>query len=285
MIFKKMIFFLFKRSLEILCISIIVFFVYFIESKDHPFMKNIEYIMIDENQKLDKERIINFYKEHGIGNVIIEVKKEKIKISYNSFKTILPSAEFLGKVSEVRIYPSINFKTDTIKMLYLSSLAFLIFSLIIIKKENIRINNKINTKNIKIIVLAISVLFVFTVSYEFLIKITFNKKLEPYSSLLIKLLGENIFLQLFVTLISPISEELYFRAYVFNKAKKYFPNTLFPFLSASLFFAMCHFSLSFFIYYFLIGYLLCFIYEKSGSILLVIFLHILNNFIYWIKAF
>ncbi|MEJ5274261.1 MAG: hypothetical protein WH035_09025, partial [Spirochaetota bacterium] len=172
-------------------------------------MKSIEYIMIDENQKLDKEKIINFYKEHGIKNVIIEVKKEKAKISYNSFKVILPPSEFLGKISEVRIYPSINFKMDTIKIFYFFSLTLLFFSLIIIKKENIRINNKINTKNIKIFVLAIFVLFLFTASYDFLIKITFHKKLEPYSSLLIKLLGENIFLQIFVILISPLSEELY----------------------------------------------------------------------------
>jgi len=79
-----------------------------------------------------------------------------------------------------------------------------------------------------------------------------------------------------VFLISPVTEEIFYRGYIFPVVR----NKIGPLLGAlfvSLFFAAVHFDNRFCILIFLLSFTLCYLYEKRRSLIAPILLHIAYN--------
>ena len=79
-------------------------------------------------------------------------------------------------------------------------------------------------------------------------------------------------------IISPIIEEIFFREIMYCTLKFYLA-PIFSIIISSVFFSLVHFNLSAFPLLFTLGIVLCFIFEKTNSIIYPIILHSLFNFI------
>lgn len=84
--------------------------------------------------------------------------------------------------------------------------------------------------------------------------------------------------QLFVLtcLVAPLAEELFFRGILYRSLRDVLPRQGAALAGATVF-ALVHFEVQFFVPLVVLGYLLCVIYEKSGSIKVVITMHFLQN--------
>lgn len=87
---------------------------------------------------------------------------------------------------------------------------------------------------------------------------------------------------LVIVIMAPIVEELIFRGVLFNLLNKNM-KTLTAMIISSLFFGILHSQT--FIPTAIIGFLICFIYQKSGNIRYSILAHMFNNFIAFIMPF
>lgn len=94
--------------------------------------------------------------------------------------------------------------------------------------------------------------------------------------------GIGLWASFFVTVIvAPITEEIYFRGFLFPAFKRY--GAVMAALLSSLVFGIVHFQLNVSIYTFLLGLFLCFMYQRLKSIWPGVGLHMLNNFIaFWV---
>lgn len=89
--------------------------------------------------------------------------------------------------------------------------------------------------------------------------------------------GQNIFLLILATcILSPVAEEVGFRGMIYRRARNYLGPVAAAFLAAA-FFGIYHGNLIQFIYAFILGLILAFIYQKSGSLKLCIVSHSLLN--------
>lgn len=92
-----------------------------------------------------------------------------------------------------------------------------------------------------------------------------------------KLNNESYLFVLFsVIILGPIVEELLFRGLIFNELAKY-RNGLFPIIISGLLFGLFHREPVQVVYATLLGFILGFVYSKTNSLPVVIFMHILNN--------
>ncbi len=218
--------FLLKHSTEIFIISIISYFIFFVETGNHLFEQNIIYTLAEGNQKIDEKAIIDYYHENNIKEIKIKRERGRVHISYNSLKQILPPSDFIGKVKKVKTFPSICANRDIIKLFWYFSLILLIFSLIFIKKEKLKIKYNVNLKDAKLILILIFILFGFSFSYDSIIRIIFKEKAEQWFNVFFDYLGKDIFLGILAVLIAPIAEEFYFYLCMGKLGEKIYPFNL-----------------------------------------------------------
>lgn len=79
-----------------------------------------------------------------------------------------------------------------------------------------------------------------------------------------------------VVILAPIAEEIIFRGVIFNEAAKYKGGT-FPIIISALLFGLAHGEPVQIVYTFISGLILGFIYSKTHSLPIVMFLHMVNN--------
>ncbi|MFR7935554.1 MAG: lysostaphin resistance A-like protein, partial [Clostridium perfringens] len=79
-----------------------------------------------------------------------------------------------------------------------------------------------------------------------------------------------------VVILAPIFEELVFRGIIFNEASKV-KGGIFPILVSGLLFGLFHVQPIQIVYTSILGIILAFVYSKTHSLPIVMFLHMLNN--------
>lgn len=88
--------------------------------------------------------------------------------------------------------------------------------------------------------------------------------------------GQPILVFISVVILAPIVEELIFRGIIFNEAAKY-KGGAFPIIVSALLFSLAHMQPIQIVYTFIGGLILGFVYSKTHSLPIVMFLHMLNN--------
>ena len=79
-----------------------------------------------------------------------------------------------------------------------------------------------------------------------------------------------------VVILAPIVEEIIFRGVIFNEASKY-KGGAFPIIISALLFGLAHMQPIQIVYAFISGLIFAFVYSKTHSLPIVMFLHMLNN--------
>ena len=79
-----------------------------------------------------------------------------------------------------------------------------------------------------------------------------------------------------VAILAPIVEEIIFRGIIFNEAAKY-KDGAFPIIISALLFGLAHMQPIQIVYTFISGLIFAFVYSKTHSLPIVMFLHMLNN--------
>nr|WP_279324040.1 CPBP family intramembrane metalloprotease [Clostridium perfringens] len=79
-----------------------------------------------------------------------------------------------------------------------------------------------------------------------------------------------------VAILAPIVEEIIFRGIIFNEAAKYKGGS-FPIIISALLFGLAHMQPIQIVYAFIVGLIFGFVYSKTHSLPIVMFLHMLNN--------
>lgn len=79
-----------------------------------------------------------------------------------------------------------------------------------------------------------------------------------------------------VAILAPIVEEIIFRGIIFNEASKY-KGGAFPIIISALLFGLAHMQPIQIVYTSILGIILAFVYSKTHSLPIVMFLHMLNN--------
>ena len=85
-----------------------------------------------------------------------------------------------------------------------------------------------------------------------------------------------LFLTIFVSILGPIIEEIFFRGFLYNAVKKRFGVLLGVLLSGALF-SMLHTNIVGFLPIMILGVLMAFLYETTGSLIAPIAVHIVHN--------
>jgi membrane protease YdiL (CAAX protease family) len=96
-----------------------------------------------------------------------------------------------------------------------------------------------------------------------------------------------LFLTIFVSILGPIIEEIFFRGFLYSAVRKRFGVIAGALLSAILF-SMLHINIAGFLPVMILGVLMAFLYEATGSLVAPITVHILHNsvivcFVFFIK--
>ena len=99
--------------------------------------------------------------------------------------------------------------------------------------------------------------------------------------------GMLLFLTLFVSMFGPVIEEMFFRGFMYSAIKKHLGFLGAAFLSASIF-SILHTNIVGFLPIMALGVLLAYLYEKTGSLVAPMAVHILHNsiivaFVFFIK--
>jgi membrane protease YdiL (CAAX protease family) len=134
---------------------------------------------------------------------------------------------------------------------------------------------------ILIVVLILSVLFLDKIGYKAPPQPVFDMFLEEKRSNVI------LFLTIFVSVLGPVIEEIFFRGFLYSAVKKRFGVFAGVLLSAALF-SMLHANILGFLPIMILGVLMAFLYEATGSLVASISVHILHNsiivcFVFFIK--
>lgn len=247
-----------------------------------PFNKNLLIYTDEKIDPIEIEKIKKYYYSQGVNYVDVELLDDfKLKISYNSKKNeyILPP---LKTVKELTSYPSLFLKTNSFFSLSLFHFLLLIWGLI----KFIKLSDGELPKSFTYYMKGLAILFptlAFNYIYDLILKYLLKYNFDWVSLLLSG--SSNIFLSfLFIVILAPISEEIYFRGYVFNLFKQKI-DLKFAFFISSILFALIHYNLPYFIGIFFIGYLLALSYKVSNSISVPILIHIIINFLYFSFAF
>ncbi|MBU1888144.1 MAG: CPBP family intramembrane metalloprotease [Candidatus Omnitrophica bacterium] len=96
-----------------------------------------------------------------------------------------------------------------------------------------------------------------------------------------------LLLTVFVSILGPVAEEVFFRGFMYSAIKKRFGIVAAVFLSASIF-SLLHTNIVGFLPIMILGALLAYLYEKTGSLMSSITIHIMHNsiivsFVFFIK--
>lgn len=134
---------------------------------------------------------------------------------------------------------------------------------------------------ILISVLILSMLFLNSIGYKFPTQPVFDMFLEEKRSNVI------LFLTIFVSILGPIIEEIFFRGFLYSAVRKRFGVLSGVLLSAALF-SMLHTNIAGFAPIMILGILMAFLYETTGSLIAPMAVHILHNsiivgFVFFIK--
>lgn len=134
---------------------------------------------------------------------------------------------------------------------------------------------------ILILVLIVSMLFLDAIGYKPPTQPVFDMFFEEKRSSVI------LFLTIFVSILGPIIEEIFFRGFLYSAVKKRFGALLGVLLSGALF-SMLHTNIVGFLPIMILGVLMAFLYEITGSLIASVSIHILHNsiivgFVFFIK--
>jgi len=126
-----------------------------------------------------------------------------------------------------------------------------------------------------ILPLLISVLFL---SVFFLSFLGYKPPPQPIFDLFFeeKRRGVLLFLTIFVSVLGPVIEEVFFRGFMYNTVKKRFGVLIAMLLSAGVFSAL-HTNIAGFLPIMILGILMAYLYEKTSSLIPSIAVHILHN--------
>ena len=129
--------------------------------------------------------------------------------------------------------------------------------------------------------LILSMLFLERIGYNAPPQPVFDMFFEEKSSSVI------LFLTIFVSILGPIIEEIFFRGFLYSAVRKRFGVIAGVLLSAALF-SMLHINIAGFLPVMILGVLMAFLYETTGSLIAPIAVHILHNsvivcFVFFIK--
>jgi len=96
-----------------------------------------------------------------------------------------------------------------------------------------------------------------------------------------------LFLTIFVSIFGPIIEEIFFRGFMYSAIKKRFGILIGAFVSSSIF-SILHTNIAGFLPIMTLGMLLVYLYEKTGSLVAPITVHIIHNsiiitFVFFVK--
>ncbi|MDO8603250.1 MAG: type II CAAX endopeptidase family protein [Candidatus Omnitrophota bacterium] len=130
-------------------------------------------------------------------------------------------------------------------------------------------------------VLILSMMLLNAIGYKFPAQPVFDMFLEEKRSNVI------LFLTVFVSILGPIIEEVFFRGFLYSAARKRFGVLSGALLSAVLF-SILHTNIAGFIPIMILGILMAFLYETTGSLIAPITVHIVHNsiivgFVFFIK--
>ncbi len=134
---------------------------------------------------------------------------------------------------------------------------------------------------ILILVLIVSMLFLDAIGYKPPTQPVFDMFFEEKRRSVI------FFLTIFVSILGPIIEEIFFRGFLYSAVKKRFGALLGVLLSGALF-SMLHTNIVGFLPIMILGVLMAFLYEITGSLIASVSVHILHNsiivgFVFFIK--
>ena len=215
-----------------------------------------------------------------------------------SRKFRIPYKYYISLVILVVIYTSIELsplsseKNSTLFYSVFSGTLITMLSLALTHgKYNISLKNFgfIKTKNIQLFGLAIMVwvicIIIISIWTYFIIeygeKLNLDILIPPENAKdLLKETGNNILLMIIIaSIIAPISEEIFFRFFVFLGLKNLFPNNknILAAIISSIFFALIHIEPGSYLVTFILGIAFCWLYIKTKNILIPIFTHSLHN--------
>jgi len=134
---------------------------------------------------------------------------------------------------------------------------------------------------ILIAVLILSMLYLNAIGYKFPAQPVFDMFLEEKRSNVV------LFLTVFVAILGPIIEEIFFRGFLYSAVRKRFGVLSGVLLSAALF-SMLHTNVTGFAPIIILGILMAFLYETTGSLVAPMAVHIIHNsiivgFVFFIK--
>lgn len=134
---------------------------------------------------------------------------------------------------------------------------------------------------ILIAVLILSTMLLNAIGYKFPAQPVFDIFLEEKRSNVI------LFLTVFVSILGPIIEEIFFRGFLYSAVRKRFGVLSGVLLSAALF-SMLHANMAGFAPIMILGILMAFLYETTGSLVAPMVVHIIHNsiivgFVFFIK--
>jgi len=132
-----------------------------------------------------------------------------------------------------------------------------------------------------IMTLILSMLFLDRIGYKAPPQPVFDMFFEEKRSSVI------LFLAIFVSILGPIVEEIFFRGFLYSAVKKRFGVLIGVLLSGALF-SMLHVNIAGFLPIMILGVLMAFLYEATGSLVTSAAVHILHNsiivgFVFFIK--
>ncbi|MCX5688145.1 MAG: type II CAAX endopeptidase family protein, partial [Candidatus Omnitrophica bacterium] len=123
---------------------------------------------------------------------------------------------------------------------------------------------------ILIAVLILSMLFLNAIGYKLPPQPVFDIFFEEKRSSVV------LFLTIFVSILGPIIEEIFFRGFLYSAVRKRFGVIIGVLLSSALF-SMLHTNIASFLPIMILGVLMAFLYETTSSLIAPIAVHILHN--------
>lgn len=251
----------------IIIISCIITMIFFSKV---PLQRNL-IIYFKEIKDLDLQKIKEYYLLNNAKLIDIELKGNRLKIKYEADKDIFPKTGS-SKIKEAISFFSIAFDFKSFVFLIPLHILFLLLGgykfLKMEKKYRIKKSNLI--KGIMIFPAMLIFGYFYGIFIEKFFKIQFNAFEYIFKD--INLLGI-----IFIILLAPIAEEIYFRGYIFNTLLKN-NGIIFSIIYTSIIFALLHLNVSLFLYYFIIGCFLAYAYKISETIILPILMHSVYNF-------
>lgn len=241
-----------------------------------------------ELQKALKKR--NFYTTKDSGKIFLYALVLPLVVglvfAYVSMSIAMNSGIKFEEGANVIVELFENYLWFSIPYMLLTQMVFALLYVFYQKANRISFSaSKINFKKTKPLTAILSALvgIICVLGFVLLIEVVFGKMfiswgLEPTTlGLPIDTVGWLILNLLILGVVPAICEELLFRGIVFQGLNNNFSKTFSIVLSA-LVFALVHQSIEQFIYPFLLGLMLAFVFEKTNNLIYPILIHMFNNF-------